>query len=239
MGNNAEPQTNPRARSSQRCPSPWRLHHSLFSGAGPSHTRYLQVAGVLFIQTGWGRDSNPMQDEHTWHSCFKYSKNAIKNNKYEKRDGTWEVSKDPIMLAQPQAAKHVEWLLVAEFNIDKGSSITHQYPAPTGFPEQYSCRLITISRIMKTKRIQLLVIKLLSRGGGVKKDVGGADASGWSTQEAGRLDGLLSQPYSCSWLSFVFVLLAPFFNARPILRLPRSRRNRARRAPRKRPVGAR
>ncbi len=38
--------------------------------------------------------------------------------------------------SQHNAQKQVDFLLVAEFNIDKGSSITHQYPAPTKIPEQ-------------------------------------------------------------------------------------------------------
>jgi hypothetical protein len=40
-------------------------------------------------------------------------------------------------MATQRGGRQVERLVVAEFNIDRGSSITHQYPSPVGVPEQY------------------------------------------------------------------------------------------------------
>jgi len=34
-------------------------------------------------------------------------------------------------------ANHINHILVAEFDIDKGSQLTHQYPEKTGIEEQY------------------------------------------------------------------------------------------------------
>jgi hypothetical protein len=31
---------------------------------------------------------------------------------------------------------HVQYILLAEFDIDKGASLTHQYPEPTGMEER-------------------------------------------------------------------------------------------------------
>jgi hypothetical protein len=37
------------------------------------------------------------------------------------------------VLTQPR----VDYVLLAEFDIDQGSTLKHQYPAPTGTDEQY------------------------------------------------------------------------------------------------------
>jgi len=34
-------------------------------------------------------------------------------------------------------SKHINHILVAEFDIDKGSQLTHQYPEKTGIEETY------------------------------------------------------------------------------------------------------
>lgn len=39
------------------------------------------------------------------------------------------------------SAAHVSHILLAEFDIDRGSSLTHQYPEPTGTDEQYVTKM--------------------------------------------------------------------------------------------------
>ncbi len=40
-------------------------------------------------------------------------------------------------LPQPRQ-NHVDYIILAQFDIDKGSVIKHQYPKPTGVDEQYA-----------------------------------------------------------------------------------------------------
>ncbi|KAI8869398.1 spindle pole body interacting protein [Ramicandelaber brevisporus] len=44
--------------------------------------------------------------------------------------------------SSPADDRHVEYILLAEFDIDKGSSLTHQYPQPTGTDEQLLAELM-------------------------------------------------------------------------------------------------
>ena len=49
----------------------------------------------------------------------------------------------PVAVEEPIPSKNVEYVLVAEFDIDKGSTITFQYPEPTGEDTQYvSCIIV-------------------------------------------------------------------------------------------------
>lgn len=38
---------------------------------------------------------------------------------------------------RPLTQPHVDYVFLAEFDIDEGSTLKHQYPAPTGTDEQY------------------------------------------------------------------------------------------------------
>lgn len=41
---------------------------------------------------------------------------------------------------------HVDYVLLAEFDIDEGSTLKHQYPAPTGTDEQCVARVSKLPR---------------------------------------------------------------------------------------------
>lgn len=39
-----------------------------------------------------------------------------------------------------RTVQHASFILLAEFDIDQGSVLSHQYPYPTGVDEQYALR---------------------------------------------------------------------------------------------------
>lgn len=93
-------------------------------------------------------------------------------------------------MATQRGGRQVERLVVAEFNIDRGSSITHQYPGPVGVPEQTLAELMLPDGVHKRKDDWTLFF--LNRDGAEAK-AGGKEAKAAEKPKAGAA-GTLHAP---------------------------------------------